>query len=72
MGTQIQKFENDLILFLLNGASDEIEDIRDLSIKILERHGNDMKEALIALGDEQDMAVDEQEEHKDDVSMKEE
>jgi HEAT repeat protein len=61
--TSLRKFEKDLVLFLLNGASDEIEEIRELSISVLERHGNHMKEALVALGDEQADA-------NDDVSMK--
>ena len=49
-----KKMQKDLLLFLLNGVSDEIEDIRDMSIEILERHGNDMKEALVALGEEEE------------------
>lgn len=50
----IKKFEKDLLLFLLNGVADEIEEIRDESIQILERHGNDMKEALIRIGEEEE------------------
>jgi len=56
-----KKFEKDLLLFLLNGASDEIEEIQQESIQILERHGNDMKEALEAIGEEDEsMKVDEE------------
>lgn len=58
-----KKFEKDLLLFLLNGASDEVDEIRDQSIEILERHGNDMKEALVKLGEEDDEMK--QEEDKD-------
>lgn len=71
--TSLKQFEDDLILFLLNGASDEIEDIREVSIEILERHGNHMKEALITIGDEKPAEENEEQgEHEDDVSMKEE
>mmetsp|Transcript_5750 Transcript_5750/g.4944 ORF Transcript_5750/g.4944 Transcript_5750/m.4944 type:complete len:141 (-) Transcript_5750:34-456(-) len=45
-------FEKDLLLLLLNGVSDEMEEIRNESIEILERHGNDMREALIQIGEE--------------------
>ena len=62
----IKKFEKDLILFLLNGASDEMEEISNESIEILERHGNDMKEALVVLGEE---AKDEE---NKDVEMEDE
>lgn len=62
----IKKFEKDLILFLLNGAADEIEEIRDESIQIMERHGNDMKEALATIGEEDD---GEQNEESKDVDM---
>ena len=56
-----KKYEKDLLLFLLNGASDEIEEIQQESILILERHGNDMKEALEAIGEEDEsMKVDEE------------
>jgi hypothetical protein len=61
-----KKFEKDLILFLLNGASDDIEEIRDESVQILERHGNDMRDALIRLGEEDD---GEQNEENKDVEM---
>lgn len=50
----IQKYEKDLLLFLLNGVADENEQVRDPAIEILERHGNDMKEALVKLGEEEE------------------
>lgn len=54
-------FEKDLLLFLLNGVSDEVDEIRDEAVTILERHGNDMKEALVQLGEEDDhMSVEEE------------
>lgn len=70
--SELKKFEKDLVLFLLNGISDENDEVRDLSIEILERHGTNMKEALISLGDEQEnveMKVDNQ---QDDASMHDE
>lgn len=53
-----------MLLFLLNGASDETDSVREKAIQILERHGNDMKEALIQLGEEKENG-DEDEENKD-------
>lgn len=54
-------YEKDLLLFLLNGVSDEIDEISNEAITILERHGNDMKEALVQLGEEDDhMSVEEE------------
>lgn len=47
-----KKFEKHLLLFLLNGVSDEVDSVRDESIEILERHGTDMREALVSLGEE--------------------
>lgn len=61
---RINKFQKDLLLFLLNGASDETDSVREKAIQILERHGNDMKEALIQLGEEKENG-DEDEENKD-------
>mmetsp|Transcript_31614 Transcript_31614/g.31081 ORF Transcript_31614/g.31081 Transcript_31614/m.31081 type:complete len:141 (-) Transcript_31614:19-441(-) len=58
-----KKFQKDLLLFLLNGVSDEMEEISEQAVSILERHGTDMKEALVALGEE------EAEEEKKDVEM---
>ena len=39
---------------MLNGASDEADSVREKAIEILERHGTDMKEALIQLGEDKD------------------
>lgn len=50
-----KKYQKDLVLFLLNGASDEHDEVRDRAIQVLEQQGSYLKEALVKLGeDEQD------------------
>lgn len=46
--------ESHLIQFLLNGIADENEGVRTMSLSFLEEHGTRMREALQALGDEDD------------------
>ena len=46
------KYEHHFVLFLLNGLSDEIADIAKTSKELLESHGNNMRDALIQMGDE--------------------
>ena len=51
----LKKYEKDLTLILLNGISeDQLLDISVKSSSVLETHGVHMKEALIALGDEEE------------------
>ena len=49
----LKKFEKDLMMLLLNGVAEPM--FEDISVKaqdVLEAHGNNMKEALAALGEE--------------------
>lgn len=46
-------FERDFIQLLLNGISDENEEISKVAIETLDKHGKMMKEALVALGEEE-------------------
>ena len=48
----LRKYESHFVLYLLNGASDEIPDISKSSIDMLEEHGRNMTDALIQLGEE--------------------
>lgn len=50
-----------MILFLLNGISDDNQDIAQGCIQFLEEHGKRMREALRALGDEDDNKNDKNE-----------
>jgi hypothetical protein len=43
----LRKYEHHLVLILLNGLSDEIEDISRISKDLLEEHGKNMREALV-------------------------
>ena len=48
----LKTYEPTFIQFLLNGIADTHADISPNCIKFLEDHGNRMKEALIALGED--------------------
>ena len=48
----LKQFEANLVLFLLNGVSDECQEISEGCIQFLEEHGNRMRDALRQLGDE--------------------
>lgn len=50
----LRKFEDSFVLFLLNGISDENEDISKSCREFLEEHGKRMKEALQMLDEEDD------------------
>lgn len=50
----LRKYEGNMILFLLNGIADDNQDIAQGCILFLEEHGKRMREALRALGDEED------------------
>lgn len=50
----LRQYEADFVQFLLNGVAEENLDVSPKCIKFLEEHGLRMKEALIALGDEED------------------
>lgn len=50
----LRKFEHFFVQFLLNGMSDENDDIRKACIEMIEEHGRNMREALIQLGEEMD------------------
>ncbi len=45
-------YEKYFVLFLLNGAADENRETAKLAIETMEKHGKNMKEALIKLGEE--------------------
>jgi hypothetical protein len=46
--------EKHFLSFLLNGLSDDFKEISDLCLEFLEVHGKRMREALLALGEEQE------------------
>ena len=48
----LRQFEHHFILFLLNGIADENTDISNRCKTQLEEYGNNMKDALIKLGEE--------------------
>lgn len=50
----MKEFDSHFVMFLLNGVSDENPDISSKCKIMLEEHGRAMKEALIALGEEED------------------
>lgn len=50
--TCLRQVEQHFILFLLNGVADENEEISEKCRNILEKHGKDMREALVKLGEE--------------------
>ena len=47
------KYEHHLVLYLLNGLSDEIPEISKAAREMLESHGHNMHDALIQMGEEQ-------------------
>ena len=53
-------FESNFVLYLLNGVSDECEEIAQKCKSFLEEHGARMKQALVALGDEKDDKEDQE------------
>jgi hypothetical protein len=50
----MKEFDSHFVMFLLNGVSDENHDISSKCKIMLEEHGRAMREALIALGEEED------------------
>jgi hypothetical protein len=55
----LRKYEHHLVLFLLNGLSDEIPEISKSCKGMLEEHGKNMRDALIQMGEEEEkMSVD--------------
>lgn len=52
--TSLRLFEAPFVLFLLNGVADDIKEISQSCIKFLEDHGKRMREALKAIGEEDD------------------
>ena len=58
----LRTFEPHFILFLLNGLSDECEDIAKMCKAFLEEHGTRMKQALAALGEDEDQEMKDAEE----------
>ena len=50
----LRKFESNFILYLLNGAADENQEIATLCIDFLEEHGARMRDALRQLGEDED------------------
>lgn len=53
------KYEHHFVLYLINGMSDEIEEIRTWSKSMLEEHGRNMRDALVQMGEESEkMSVD--------------
>ena len=60
--SSLRAVESHLVLFLLNGLSDENKDVNEKCKSFLEEHGKRMKEALQVLGEEEEQ--DDQEESK--------
>lgn len=50
----LRMFESNFILYLLNGAADENQEIATLCIDFLEEHGARMRDALRQLGEDED------------------
>jgi len=55
----LRSYEDSFVLFLLNGISDDNEEISKSCREFLEEHGSRMKEALAML-DEEDATMDSQ------------
>ena len=51
--THLRTYESHLVLFLLNGLSDENKEVSEACRLFLEEHGKRMKEALQVLGEEE-------------------
>ena len=55
----LRSFESNFVLYLLNGAADENQEIATQCIQFLEEHGERMKDALKQLGeDDEEMKSD--------------
>ena len=63
--SSLRTYESHMILFLLNGLSDENKEVSEACRLFLEEHGKRMKEALQVLGEE------EQEEAKEETKAME-
>ena len=63
--SSLRTYESHMILFLLNGLSDENKEVSEACRLFLEEHGKRMKEALQVLGEE------EQEEAKEETKTME-
>lgn len=51
----LRQYESDFVQFLLNGIADDKLDIGPTCIKFLEEHGCRMKEAMQAIGEDEDI-----------------
>ena len=51
--SSLRTYESHMILFLLNGLSDENKEVSEACRLFLEEHGKRMKEALQVLGEEE-------------------
>ena len=60
----LRQYEDMLVQFLLNGIAEDKLDIGPKCIAFLEEHGVRMKEALKALGEEDDLEEEQEEEQK--------
>ena len=69
----LKAFDATLVLFLLNGISDDNTEISKKCLGMLEDHGKAMREALVELGDEEGDAVmkTKEEEKEGEVGMME-
>ncbi len=55
----LRQYEHHFILHLLNGVCDEYEEVSTHCKKLLEEHGNNMRDALKQLGEEDEkMSID--------------
>ena len=63
--SSLRTYESHMVLFLLNGLSDENKEVSEACRLFLEEHGKRMKEALQVLGEE------EQEEAKEETKAME-
>lgn len=52
--SSLRTYESHMVLFLLNGLSDENKEVSEACRKFLEEHGKRMKEALQVLGEEEE------------------
>ena len=50
----LKAFDSSFVLFLLNGLSDESQEITLKCKQLLEEHGRQVREALIQLGEEEE------------------
>lgn len=55
----LRTYEHHFVLFLLNGIADEYQEVSNNCTVLLESHGNNMRDALIKLGEEEEpMSID--------------